>query len=109
MARVKEVAGDAVASQRVIDRHLHSMGVAWAEFVRQCERLTISDLEVYRVTIKGDFVAGTDILVVLCAVGGDGYKVAFHHCDDMTTLWTGLAARLANGSLQWKEDQYADK
>jgi hypothetical protein len=46
-------------------------------------------------------------LAVITGVGADGGPiVAFHSAIGFAELFVGLAARLRNGSLKWKVDEY---
>ncbi len=49
-----------------------------------------------------------DVLVVLKAEGSEGNQVAFHSGDRVDDVIIGVAARLRNGSLKWREDKPYD-
>ncbi len=50
-----------------------------------------------------------DILVVVKAFGGPGKTIAFHSADTVAEGLLGLANRLTNGTLKWKEDKPYDE
>lgn len=45
-----------------------------------------------------------DILVVVKRTDGDKKEIAFHSADTVSEAVSGLASRLRNGSLSWRED-----
>ncbi len=46
-----------------------------------------------------------DVLVIVKAEGGSGNEIAFHSGDRLDDACQGLASRLRNGSLKWREDK----
>jgi len=102
-----EKPGNAVHSARAFEDFIRSVGIGWLECVRAFERLERDGIELKRISIKGDFTHGVGVLVVMTANAPGGAIVAFHQGDDLQMMWRGLAARIMNGSLKWKEDQYA--
>ena len=105
--RVEDVWSDpSLVSQSDMER-LVRLGLAWEETVRCLNRLQREDHTVHRITIKGNWSHHDELLIILVADTPEGPVVAFHQVDDLSGLWKGLWGRLRNGSLRWREDQYA--
>lgn len=67
-------------------------------------------VDVTGVTIRGPREAGDEILLVVRGIGSDGGPVvAFHSAYGLAEALLSLAARLNNGSLKWREDEFARK
>lgn len=49
---------------------------------------------------------GTDLLAAVKAVSETGYTIAFSSASSLSELVISIAARLRNGSMKWKEDEY---
>lgn len=59
-------------------------------------------------TVRGPRSRGDEILVVVRGVDHEGAPVvAFHGAYSLEEALLGLAARLGNGTLKWREDQFA--
>lgn len=56
------------------------------------------------ISFKVRYGSEGDILAVLRAETGEGKVVAFHSGDRLDDVVLGLASRLRNGSLRWRED-----
>ena len=57
------------------------------------------------IRIKVRYGEEGDVLVVVKAEGSEGNQVAFHSGDRVDDVVIGLANRLRNGSLKWREDK----
>ena len=109
MGRTHDVPGNAMATAAKYQEFLMAVGKGWIDLTDALERLAEKEIWVDRITMRGDWDGQTDMLIVLAAAGTEGRVVAFHNVEDAITVWKGLAARIRNGSLKWKEDQYANK
>jgi hypothetical protein len=49
---------------------------------------------------------GTDLLAAVKGVSENGYEVAFSSATNLLELVHSISARLKNGSMKWKEDEY---
>lgn len=108
MPKDTDVPGNTLESQRLFDEMLRKTG----RRVRELER-TMLRLEEDGVTIKMlklNCKAGPrgEWLAILTAQGEEGGLVAFHSADGLPEVLAGLSTRLGNGSLKWKEDEYAE-
>lgn len=102
-----DVPGNAQASAAAFERYVFSLGRAWLDFERIAHDMGHAGTPIKRVTLKGPLVEGGSALIILTADSEEGPVVAFHNVDDLGTAIKGLAARLQNGSLKWKVDEYA--
>jgi len=57
------------------------------------------------IRFKVRYGAEGDVLVVVKAEGGEGNQVSFHSGDRLDDVVVGLANRLRNDSLKWREDK----
>ena len=103
----RDVPGNTMQSQVAHDEFVFQLGQAWAKCVRAFAQLEADGLYVKRVSIKGTWSTNTDMLVIITAAGPEGPLVAFHNVDDVFGLWRGLGNRMRNGSLKWRDDEYA--
>lgn len=94
--------------EQAADRMVEHAGVGWLSFLGAIERLQRDGVEVHRLTIKGTWGGDDEMLLVLAARTENEGIVAFHNASELPGLWQGVANRIRNGSLKWKEDQYAD-
>lgn len=87
------------------------------QMVKSAEQLMRLEAVLDRLDEQGTFVLGmsikvkgfdrNDYLVVLRAQVGNERVVSFHTGDTFLEAVRGMAARLENGSVKWKEDSYA--
>jgi len=101
-----EVPGNVIATQAAYAKFVDRAGQGWIEFVGAVQNLAARGVLVDRVTMKGEWHNGGDMLVVLAARTEAGYMVAFHNVEDPSTMWVALANRIKNGSLKWRDDEY---
>lgn len=59
-----------------------------------------------RLTVRYDSVG--DVLAMLKRSDGTVKEVAFHSADTISEVVSGIASRLRNGSLKWREDKPYD-
>lgn len=64
-------------------------------------------VELTGMSIRGPIAQGGEFLATLRGYDSDGMKVvAFHGAASLSEVFIGICARLGNGSLKWKEDQF---
>lgn len=113
MARKPEVPrstdqpGGVLATAAAHERFVQRVGLGWIGVVEALGRLHAEDHVVYRVTVRGDWDGHGEFLLVLIADTENGPKVAFHNSGDPHGMWVSLKNRIENGSLKWKDDEYA--
>lgn len=54
--------------------------------------------------LKLDSGDDADVLAILKRETGEGKEIAFHYGQSVSAALEGLAGRLKNGSLKWRED-----
>ena len=65
-------------------------------------------VDVTGMSIRGPQYEGGELLATVRGVDHEGAPVvAFHSATSLMELLSGVAARIANGSLAWKPDQFA--
>lgn len=101
-----EVPGDARFSQALFDREVHRCGMAVYKLQRRIETLRDDEIYVKAIRIKFSEYEGGEVMAVVTANMQSGPFVAFHGGGSLKEVLAGLSARMENGSLKWKEDQY---
>ena len=104
-----EIPGNAVESAAMHTRMLVSTGRKVHEMAYVLEKSAAEEFMVRRITFRCDGDPRGSWLAIITGDDGSGPVVAFHSGDGLTATIEGLAAKIRNGSLKWKEDQYADK
>lgn len=67
-------------------------------------------MDVVGLSIRAPKVRGDEFLVTVRGLDSDGAPyVAFHSAVELDDALSGLHARLLNGSLKWRPDEYAGK
>lgn len=104
-----DVPGNAMLSAALLGRQVEKLGIAALRMDAHLETLQDNGIEVkalrfvYRAGIRGE------VLCVVTAQTESGGLVAFHNGDSFGEVMKGIAARMGNGSLKWKEDEYANQ
>lgn len=106
MTKYDEVPGNAMQSQAVFDREVFDTGRRVFDISGFIHRGASDRFVVRSIKFRAGPVPGAEWLVVVTAYSPDGPVVAFHQGADFKTALIGLAARLKNGSLKWKVDEY---
>ncbi len=57
------------------------------------------------IRLKVRYGSEGDVLAVIKAEGTEGEQVAFNSGDRLDDVIVGLASRMRNGSLKWREDR----
>lgn len=109
MKSPKEVPGDARQSAILYQAHLMRIG----QHVQDIDRFKWEATElrpvVSSMTLKFDPDDEQGCLAVVRGYKPGGYVVAFHRESTVWECLVGVSKRLANNSLKWKEDEYANK
>lgn len=100
-----EVPGNVIESARRFEKYLHKMGLGWLRCRETLAALEDDDVHITRVTLKGSWSEGEELLVIINADGPDGPVVGFHRVAHIESLWQGLLSRLDRKDIQWKEDK----
>lgn len=106
MARSKDLPGDTLQSQSAFDREVHKVGMRVLNIDRFIDKGVDDKIVVRAIKFRAGNVPGAEWLVVITAYSPGGPIVAFHSGDGFRETLVGLASRLSNGSLKWKDDQY---
>ena len=60
------------------------------------------------IVIKCDPSDEQGVLVIAKGFLGNDWQVAFHRADTVSEAVAGLGNRLRNGTLKWRQDEYAN-
>lgn len=102
----EDVPGDAVATARQVTEYWYKIGQGVGDIDRYLSIGHADQPELYELRIKCDAADDQGYLVVAKGLGEDGYVVAFHRGETVVEAVTGVAARLKNHTLKWREDVY---
>lgn len=106
MTKHKDIPGNTLQSQLVFDRELHKVGLRVFEIDDFIHKSVRDKFVVRAIKFRAGKVPGAEWMAVITAYSPDGPVVAFHSGESFKELVVGLAARLKNGSLKWKADEY---
>lgn len=84
-----------------------SIGQSIVNLERALERLDEEDFAIISITVNTVYGGRDDYMVVVRARAGDKRVVAFHSAATYWEAIKGAADRIVNGTLKFKEDQYA--
>lgn len=88
--------------------YFEAVGEAVGEVYRAMAGYRSLAVDVRGLSVRGPGGPGDEFLLTVRGSTEDGTPVvAFHSATTLMELFTGLAARLGNGTLNWKADQYA--
>lgn len=108
MKKQLDVPGNARESALAVQRVLLRLAEQLVRADRTFERLAEEELEVVGMSVKLPEYAGGDYLVTVRAFKGGVAVVAFHGSDQFADVVRGAIARLENGSMRWRDDNYRD-
>lgn len=106
MTKPKDVPGNTLQSQLLFDRELHKVGHRVYDIDSFIQRSVRDKFVVRAIKFRAGKVPGAEWMAIITAYSPDGPVVAFHSGEGFKELVVGLAARLKNGSLKWKADEY---
>lgn len=82
-------------------------GLALGQIGRAMEGFRDLAVDVIGLSIRGPRSQGDEFFVTVRGLDADGQRwVAFHSAFTLTDLIRGVDARLSNGTLKWREDQF---
>ena len=103
----KGVPGNSLASQALVQRVLLKTGIYVHKIEEAFQLLENHGVYVKALRFSLKDGADGDWMAVLTADTDDGPMVAFNTGATFGDCLSGLSARLDNGTLKWKEDEYA--
>ena len=103
----RDVPGDSVASARAVTQYWYDIGSGLGGLDRYRANEGHDKPILYELKIKCDPSDEQGVLVMAKAYTEDGYVVGFHRGESVVEAVTGMARRIVNGTLKWREDQYA--
>lgn len=106
MAKQKDIPGNTLQSQAVFDREVQKTGSRVYDIDGWVDRSVKDRVVVRAIKFRAGKVPGAEWMVIITAYSPDGPVVAFHAGDGFKDTLVGLAARLKNGSMKWKVDEY---
>lgn len=104
-----EIPGNTIATAAMVDRIITKTGDVIHKTSFTLERWWEVDTRVKAIRFKNKGEPGVGWLVVITIDTREGPKVAFHEGDTFQSALEGMCKRILNGSLKWKDDQYADE
>lgn len=107
--KYKEEAGDARKSTLAYERQMVRMAQQLVRFDTILERLFDDDTEIKGMSIKVPNAEGEDYFVVVRARIGNDAMVGFNSDATFAGALRGTLARIENGSMRWRLDDYAGK
>lgn len=105
---MKEVPGNAMESAQRHAEMIYNIGVSMLDLQRAVEHFDDDERELVAIRLKTPGCPNVEVLVVVSCNTKEGRKVAFSSGSDLIAALKTLGARLKNGSLKWKDDQYAN-
>jgi hypothetical protein len=99
--------GKGADGSRLWAKEIERAGVTLKQANRLYSALEKSELYLKQVKfiVKDD--EGNDWLVIVTADGTDGPVVSFHGASSFEDALRGLIARIDNGTLKWRPDEYS--
>jgi len=102
-----DIPGNAMASQLAFQKIILAHGTALARIDHLVAKGLAGDIHITTIRLRAPSVEGGEWLAVVKATTENGNIVGFHGGTGLGDLVSGLANRLNNGSIKWKEDEYA--
>lgn len=102
-----EQPGAALATAAMVDRVLSTTGHAIHELVHLLSAMEDEGNSVKALRLKPQGGVKGEWLAVITVSTPEGGIVAFHSGAALPSTIEGLRNRLRNGSLKWKDDEYA--
>lgn len=106
MKRGSDVPGNSRASELEYQRAMLRAAEQLMRFERVAERLDDQDCWLRSITVRLPGEARNTFLAVVRADNAGAPVVSFHEGDTLLECLRGMVARLENGSVKWKDDQY---
>lgn len=103
----KELPGNSVASAALFTREMVALAEQLIRFSDKVDRLIESEASMGNLTLRPPRVPAGEWLCV-CRLRSEGvWYVAFVSARSLSEVLRLVAAKWENGSLQWREDDYA--
>jgi hypothetical protein len=106
--KYNEEAGNSRESTLAYERQMVRMAQQFVRFDTMIERLFDNDMEISGMSIRVPSGEGEDYFVVVRARIGNDAKVGFNSDATFAGALRGTLARIENGSMRWKDDDYAN-
>lgn len=103
----QEVPSNVVATAAMTERILSKTGFALHSTDHRLDSMIDEGIVIKQISLKASAGPRGEWLAVVTADTENGSIVAFHSSEGFTTVVEGVCNRLINGSLKWREDQYA--
>lgn len=98
--------GNSLANQASYVRELVKSAEQILSFEQTWDRLAAEDFIITHIRIIHPGLADGEYRIVVKASAGSRKLVAFHNGQSLMDALRGVCNRLANGSLQFKDDKY---
>lgn len=101
------VPGNTIASQVLFDQQMMKLGIAVTRLQSQLEHMSEEGIDVTGIKFLYRGGPTGEVLGILTAHTDSAGIVAFQSGEDLGAVLRGMSSRVLNGSIKWKEDQYA--
>ena len=99
--------GNVLATQASVERHMLKLASAVYRADASYFENPPPGFQLKTIKFKSPPHAGGEWLAIVTAELEGAPSVAFHSGDSFPDCLRGLCSKLVNGSLRWKEDEYA--
>lgn len=106
MSKKQNEFGNTVTAQAVFEREVQHAGKCVYNIAGFAHRASSNKFVVRSIRFRSSVEPGGEWMVIISAYSPNGPVVAFHSGAGFKEALVGLATRLMNGSLVWKEDKY---
>jgi len=106
--KIEEHDGQALAAARSYAAEMVRIGEAVSGFEHLLDRLDEANIMIASVRVKVPLGDEVDYLIIVRARQEGRGVVGFHAGTTLRETLVGTIARLSNGSMKWKDDEYAD-
>lgn len=109
MSKIIEVPGNVMATGAAVQKEMLKVARELYRFDDRQERLHEQGDVITSVRFRAPEMPGGEWLAVINLITSDGAFVGFHSDVSFVAAVRGVCSRVNNGSIKWKEDQYANK
>lgn len=106
MAKDTGVPGNTWMEQAAFDRMVYDVGKSLMQLAESLSKMNSGTERLVALKLRAPKGPGGEWLAVVSTLVDDERFVAFSSGVDFVVCLQTLGARLRNGSLKWKEDQY---
>ena len=100
---------DAASSNRAFEKYVQGLARGLMNIDMYHQDIQEGRPTLTKIIIKCDPDDEQGVLIIGSGYEGGTWKVCFHRDVDIPATVTGFGNRLRNGSLKWKDDDYANK